>query len=159
MTGQVEVQQQPFLLAVSICELMMISALDTNAVVDKFKHDKEKPTRHSIFVTFKDTSCQSIKLDIVINSPIMPKSSKSQAHLCLVSLKRAQILWRGGFAWSCLVLSDTALESDADVVISSQIPTASNRECLLDFDFTSQLRTRIQLFQSFVKFELCHRNH
>ena len=47
---------------------MMTSALDTNAVLDKSKHNQEKPTRHCIFMTFKDMSYQSI------NSPIMPEA-------------------------------------------------------------------------------------
>ena len=110
-----------------ICELMTTSASDSNAVSDKTKHDQAKPPRHSICARFKDTrhKCAYDFEDLGIIGELITMSSLMLWQF--VSLKVTKILWRVGFSLSCLNLSTTALVSNADIIISSQMLTASKK--------------------------------
>ena len=91
---------------------MTTSASDSNAVSDKTKHDQAKPPRHCICARFKDTrhKCAYDFEDLGIIGELITMSSLMFWQL--VSLKVTKIQGRVGFYWLCLVLFNTALESD-----------------------------------------------
>ena len=91
---------------------MTTSASDSNAVSDKTKHDQAKPPRHCICARFKDTrhKCAYDFEDLGIIGELITMSSLMLWQL--VSLKVTKIQGCVAFYWLCLVLFNTALESD-----------------------------------------------
>ena len=104
-------------------------------------------TRKLIYLLRSETEIRLTEMDS-LGMTALGKHSIGVRHLSLVSLKHSQILQHGSFSWSCLVLSNTVLDINTNAFISSQIPTATKRECLLYFHY--KVRCKLEFTYSIV---------